>query len=137
MPDNLSVGRAAVRMAISRTREEEGRLKEELRAEGIAAAAVDLGGDFVTSLAKMVERAIVAARREGVVRPIHAHEGAVAGAAREALGIVGQRALGFNIGGKLGIARGGGHLAVAVFAGVGLVYLDDVAIGLAHRAVPE
>ncbi|MDI3297797.1 MAG: HutP family protein [Bacillota bacterium] len=137
MPDNLSVGRAAVRMAISLSREEEARLKEELRAEGIAAAAVDLGGDFVASLAKMVERAIVAARREGVIRPIHAHEGAVAGAAREALGIVGQRALGFNIGGKLGVARGGGHLAVAVFAGVGLVYLDDVALGLAHRAVPE
>jgi hypothetical protein len=38
------------------------------------------------------------------------------------------------VGGKIGIARQGDHIGVAVFIGVGLLHLDDVAIGLGHRA---
>lgn len=136
-PPNLTVARAALRLATSATRGEETRIKQELLQQGIRGVAVDFGGPYVTSIAAMVQRAIVAARREGVIAAVHPHEGAVAGAAREALGQLATRALGFNVGGKIAIARWGEHLACAVFVGVGLVHLDDVAVGLAHRAVPD
>ena len=41
---SIDVGRAALRMALTATREEEDRLKERLREQGFRAAAVDLGG---------------------------------------------------------------------------------------------
>ena len=81
-----------------------------------------------------MERAVVAAR-EGVIRDTHAEEGAVAGAAREAMGQIMTKALGLNVGGKIGIARYKDHVSVAVFFGIGLLHLDEVAIGLGHRAV--
>jgi hypothetical protein len=43
--------------------------------------------------------------------------------------------MGFNVGGKIGIARSGEHLAVAILFQIGLVHLDDIAVGVAHRAV--
>ncbi|HEY8552121.1 MAG TPA: HutP family protein [Thermaerobacter sp.] len=134
---NLAVARAALRLATSASRAEEARVKEDLLRKGIRGVAVDFGGPYTESIGSMVQRAIVAARREGVIAPIHPHEGAVAGAAREALAQLAGRALGFNVGGKVAIARLGEHLACAVFVGVGLVHLDDVAVGLAHRAVPD
>jgi len=78
---------------------------------------------------------VVAAKREGVIREVHADEGAVAGATREALTQVMPKALGLNVGGKIGIARYQDHISVAVFFGVGLLHLDEVAIGMGHRAV--
>jgi len=134
---NLAVARAALRLATSASRGDEARIKEDLLRKGIRGVAVDFGGPYTESIGSMVQRAIVAARREGVIAPIHPHEGAVAGAAREALAQLAGRALGFNVGGKVAIARFGEHLACAVFVGVGLVHLDDVAVGLAHRAVPD
>jgi len=47
------------------------------------------------------------------------------------------KAIGLNIGGKVGIARAGEHLSVAAFFGVGLLHLDEVAVGLGHRAAPK
>jgi len=85
---------------------------------------------------RIVERAVVAAKREGVIRETHVDEGAVAGATREALSQLVTKAMGLNIGGKIGIARQGEHIAVAVFFGIGLLHLDEVAIGLGHRALP-
>jgi len=79
------VAAAAIRMALTETREEEYRLKRELAAQGIQTAAVDYGGEFISSVQKIVERAVVAAKREGVIKETHSEEGAVAGAAREAL----------------------------------------------------
>lgn len=137
MSDNVTVARAALRLALSPTREAEQALKEELRREGVAGAAADIGGQFLASIPVVVERAIVAAKREGVIRDEHPHVGAVAGAAREALAQIAARATGFDVGGKIGVARCGEHLAVAVFFGVGLIHLDDVAVALAHRAVPR
>lgn len=136
-PDNLTVARAAIRMALSASREEEGELKHSLAGQGVRAVAVDFGGEFYATIARAVERALVAAKREGVIRDTHLHLGAVAGATREAMAQLGGRAMGLNVGGKIGVAKGGEHLAVAVFAGVGLLHLDDVALGLAHRAIPE
>ncbi|MBC7104396.1 MAG: HutP family protein [Firmicutes bacterium] len=129
------VARAAIEMALTDSREQEREYKARFAREGVKTAAVDYGGDFISSVNKIVERAVVAAKREGVIREVHAEEGAVAGATREALTQVMPKAIGLNIGGKIGVARQGDHVSVAVFFGVGLLHLDEVAIGLGHRAV--
>ncbi|KNZ68358.1 HutP family protein [Thermincola ferriacetica] len=127
---------AAIQMALTESREDEKLLQNRFLQEGIRAAAVDYGGEFITSVKKIVERAIVAAKREGVISDTHTDEGAVAGATREALSQIMPKALGLNVGGKIGIARQKDHITVAVFFGIGLLHLDEVAIGLGHRAVP-
>ncbi|MGI6081410.1 MAG: HutP family protein [Limnochordia bacterium] len=131
------VARAAILMALTREREEEDRLQDELGRQGVRAAAADYGGEFLPAVQRIIERAVVAARREGVIKATHAEEGAVAGATHEAVSQVSRKALGLNVGGKIGIARHGEHIAVAIYLGVGLLHLDDVAIGLGHRAVPS
>jgi hypothetical protein len=134
LPNSRDAARVAVEMAMTDTRERERALKERLP-EGIRAAAVDYGGEYIASVTRIIERAVVAAKREGVIADTHLEEGAVAGAAHEALTQITQKAIGLNIGGKIGIARAGEHVAVAVFFGIGLLHLNDVAIGLGHRAV--
>ena len=129
------VARAAVQMSLSRTREEETLCRQTLAQEGVSAAAADFGGEFVPSIMRIVERAVVAAKREHVIEDTHLEEGGVAGAAREALSQITAKALGMSVGGKIGIARFGDHVAVAVFFGVGLGHLDEVCIGLGHRAI--
>jgi hypothetical protein len=131
------VASAAIKMALSTSRQEEAILKKLLLEEhGAKAVAVDYGGEFITSAGKIVERAVVAAKREGVIKDTHPDEGAVAGAAHEALAQIMAKALGLNVGGKIGIARYKDHVSVAIFMGIGLLHLDEVAIGLGHRAVP-
>ena len=129
------VASAAIRMALSENRDEERELKHNYIERGIHAAAVDFGGETLPTISKILERAIVAAKREGVIKDTHAEEGSIAGATHEAIGQVMSRALGLNIGGKIGIARYNDHISVAIFFAIGMVHLDDVAIGLAHRAV--
>lgn len=130
-----AVCKAAVRMAMSESREEETKIKEELSSLGIKAAAVDFGSDFVNAVAKILERAVVAAKREGVITGGHAEEGAVAGAAHEAIRQISEKCNGLNLGGKIGIARCGSHISVSLFFALGLLNLNDVAIGLGHRVV--
>lgn len=128
---------AAIKMALSISRAEEVQLKKAFFDEyGIKAVAVDYGGEFISSVAKIIERAVVAAKREGVIKETHPDEGAVAGAAREALAQIMPKALGLNVGGKIGVARYHDHVSVAIFFGIGLLHLDEVSIGLGHRAVP-
>ncbi|MDI9479458.1 MAG: HutP family protein [Syntrophomonadaceae bacterium] len=130
------VATSAIKMALSATRQEEIELKKQLLTESeVRAVAVDYGGEFISSVGKIVERAVVAAKREGVIKDTHADEGAVAGAAREAITQIMPKALGLNVGGKIGIARHNDHVSVAIFLGIGLLHLDEVAIGLGHRAV--
>ena len=129
------VATAAIKMAITASRQEESNLKRELLEQSVRAVAVDYGGEFISSVGKIVERAVVAAKREGVIKDTHADEGAVAGDAREALTQIMPKALGLNVGGKIGIARHKDHISVAIFMGIGLLHLDEVAIGLGHRAV--
>lgn len=133
--DSRDVARAALNMAMTSTRETEADLKEQHLAEGIKSTAVDYGGEFLSSLQKVVERAVVASKREQVIDHSHQAEGAVAGATREALVQIMPKALGLNVGGKVGIARGGSHVAVAIFFGIGLLHLNDIAVGLGHRAI--
>lgn len=129
------VCKAAVRMAMSESREEESSIKEELASLGIKAAAVDFGSDFKNGIGKILERAVVAAKREGVIGSTHAEEGAVAGAAHEAIVQISNKCSGLNLGGKIGIARSGCHISVALFFTIGLLNLNDVVISLGHRAV--
>lgn len=126
---------AAIRMAITTDRREEKELQQEYQKMGIYTAAVDYGGEFITSVMKIVERAVVSSKREGVITNSHAEEGAVAGATREALSQIMPKAIGLNVGGKIGIARYGDHISVAVFFGIGLLHLNEVAIGMGHRVV--
>ncbi|PKM44592.1 MAG: hut operon positive regulator HutP [Firmicutes bacterium HGW-Firmicutes-8] len=122
-------------MSLTETREEEKNLQKAYAKEGIKTAAVDYGGEFISSVMKIVERAVVAAKREGVIKETHTDEGAVAGATREALSQIMPKAIGLNVGGKIGIARHNDHITVAIFFGIGLLHLDEVSIGLGHRAV--
>ena len=131
------VAQAAIMMAISETREEEHRLKEEKSLLGMRMAAMDFGGEALTSVPKIIERAVVGSKREGVISDSHAEEGAVAGAAHEVISQVLVRAIGLNFGGKIGVARMGGHLCVAAFFAIGMIHLDDVAIAVSHRAIEE
>ena len=129
------VARAAIVLSMTRTREEEKIEKVALERQGIHAAAVDFGGEFISAVTTIISHTVVAAKREGVILDKHAHEGAVAGATREAISQMINKAIGMNIGSKIGIARSDEHIAVAIFAGIGMLHLNEVAIGLGHRAI--
>jgi len=122
-------------MALTSDREEEKRQKEEYNKMGIRVAAVDFGGEFLTSITKIIERAVVSAKREGLISEVHNEEGAVAGAAREAITHLMDKAMGLNVGGKIGIARYDEHVVVAIFFGIGLLHLNEVGIGIGHRVI--
>ena len=131
-----TTARAAILICLTRSREEERALKAQLAEEDVRAAAVDYGGEFIPSIMKIVERAVVAAKREGVISTSAYHEeGSVAGAAHEALIQVSTKATGLNVGGKIGIARSGNNVSVAVFFGIGLLHLNEMAVSVGHRAI--
>lgn len=133
--DSRDVATAAVRIAVTGNFEEESAVKAEMHDRGIAAAAVNFGGDFISSINKIIERAVVAAKREGLIDAEKGEEGAVAGAAREAVSQLMTKAVGLNVGGKIGIARADHHVSVAVYFSIGMLNLNEVAIGLGHRVV--
>ena len=135
MSDSREIARAAIMLAMTATREEESAMKTELAGREILGVAADFGGEFVSSVMKIVERAVVAAKRENVISDTHHEDGAVAGAAREAVSQVAGKAMGLSVGGKIGVSRRGEHVAVAVFFTIGLVHLNEVCIGLGHRAI--
>ena len=122
---SIEIGRAALKIAVTGSRSEEQRIKQELAEQGIRSTAVDFGGEFIPSIVKIVERAVVAAQRQGLV----------SGAAHAALEQVKTKALGFNVGGKIGIARCGEHLCVAIYMAVGVLNLNELCVGLAHRSL--
>ncbi len=129
------VAAAAIEVAVTSDRQSEQNVKARYAELGIGVAAVNFGSDFQSAVAKILERAVVAAKREGIISETHAEEGAVAGAAHEAVTQIVAKATGLNLGGKIGIARGGAHISVCVFSAIGLLNLNEVAIGLGHRAV--
>jgi hypothetical protein len=132
---SATVARAALKLAMSSSREAEKEFKENYLQEGIRATAVDYGGEFAASMQKVLERAVVAAKREGIIDQTYRSEGAVIGAAREALIQVLPKAIGLNVGGKIGIARKDDDIVVVVFFAVGLLHLNEVCVGLGHRAI--
>lgn len=129
------VCKAAIEIALTDTRDDENFLKEKNLAKGIRSVAIDFGSEFNSAVPKILERAVVAAKRENVIGSSHAEEGAVAGAAHEALQQIINKCVGLNLGGKIGIARYGSHISVCVFFAIGLLNLNDIAIGMGHRAV--
>lgn len=129
------IASAAIKMALTSDRLEEKKLQTEFSRDGIRAAAADFGGEFITSVMKIIERAVVSSKREGVIAESHVEEGAVAGATREALTQIMTKAIGLNVGGKIGIARHKDHVCVAIFFGIGLLHLNEVAFGLGHRVL--
>jgi hypothetical protein len=133
--ESRDVAQAAISIAMTPSREAEMELKRVHLDQGIQSLAVDYGGEFLSSLQKVVERAVVASKREKLIDDSSHSDGAVAGATREALVQIMPKALGLNVGGKVGIARGGTHIAVAIFFGIGLLHRNDIAIGLGHRVV--
>lgn len=133
--DSKVAGTAAVRIAITQSRQEEAQVIEALKKDGILGTAVDFGGEYISSISRLIERAVVAARREGLIESVYTEEGAVAGAAHEAISQLIQKATGLNIGGKIGIVRLNNNVSVCTYFGIGLLHLDEVAIGLGHRAM--
>ena len=133
--NSTKVAKIATKMAIC-DREEEGQLKKMYGQHGIKVTAVNVGGNINSSSSKILESALVAAKRNGLIREEHLHEGAVIGAARDAIIQVSNRANGLNVGGKIGIARGGEHISVCIFLSIGLLHLDEVVIGIGHRCLP-
>lgn len=134
---SIDVAKASIEMAIS-SRESEKVLEESFKKNGILTVAIDIGGNINTAIPKILERALVASKKKGLINENnHVHDGAVAGATREALFQIYQKANGFNVGGKIGIARCGEHLSVCIFMSIGLLHLNEVVIGLGHRSIPD
>ena len=134
-PGSKDVAKAAIRLALTASREDEKAFKTRYAAKGVHVAAVDFGGEFLASVMRIIECAVVAAKREGIIGETHHEEGAVAGAVREAVSQITSKAIGLNVGGKIGIARFDEHIAVCVFFGIGLLHLNEVAVGLGHRVI--
>jgi hypothetical protein len=132
--NSVDIAKASINMAIS-SRAEEERLIEEFKKENVLAVAVDIGGNLNTSIPKIIERALVASKRTGIIKDCHIHEGAVAGATREAIMQVSNKANGLNVGGKIGVARQGEHISVCIFLSIGVLHLNEVVIGLGHRSI--
>lgn len=130
------VAKIAVILSMS-TREEENELKKKYDAINIKTAAVDVGGDLIASIPKILERALVASKRNHIIPDKHVYDGAIAGATRDAIEQVLSKATGLNVGGKIGIARYGEHVAVSIFLSIGLLHLDEIVIGMSHRAIPK
>lgn len=136
MNQSMEVAKVAAKLAMS-TREEENQLKIEYKEQGFKCVAIDIGGKFPDITTKVLERALVASKKNGIIKDVHVHDGAIAGAAREAMGQVSDKINGLSGGGKIGIARQGEHLSVAIFMSVGLLHLNDIVIGLGHRSLPK
>jgi hypothetical protein len=131
---SVQVAKVAIRMATS-TRDEEKLLDEKFKEKGILTAAVDVGGNINQTISKIIERALVASKRTGIINDSHIQEGAIIGATREAIMQVSVKANGLNVGGKIGIARAGEHLSICIFMSIGLLHLNEVVIGLGHRSL--
>ncbi|MGX4599189.1 HutP family protein [Faecalimicrobium sp. JNUCC 81] len=133
---SVDIAKASVKMAIS-SRQEEEKLIEEFKKENVLAVAVDIGGNLNSSIQKIIERALVASKRTGIIKDCHVHDGAIAGATREAIMQVADKANGLSVGGKIGVARQGEHVSVCIFLSVGLLHLNEVVIGLGHRSIAD
>ena len=134
--NSIDIAKASINMAIS-SRQEEEKLIEEFRKENVLAVAVDIGGNINSSVQKIIERALVASKRTGIIKDCHVHDGAIAGATREAIMQVADKANGLSVGGKIGVARHGEHVSVCIFLSIGLLHLNEVVIGLGHRSIAD
>ncbi len=135
MLDSLDVARAAIKLAVTNSREEEDKCIKEFYENGIKAVAGDVGGDVITSAHIIIERSIFMAKKVGIINEESFQGGAVAGAAREAQYQIINRAIGLNGGGKIAICRSGNHLSVCIFMSIGMMHLNEAMVGLGHRII--
>ncbi|WP_101773410.1 HutP family protein [Peptostreptococcus faecalis] len=136
MKNSKEVAKAAIKIALTESIEEEKSFKAEMEKLGIKSCGVNIGGNILNSIPKLLESALVSAKRNNLIKDNHVCDGAILGATREALEQVTDKTSGFNVGGKIGIARGDEHISVCIFISVGLLHLNDLSIGLGHRVIP-
>ncbi|MDN5303973.1 MAG: hypothetical protein PWP46_852 [Fusobacteriaceae bacterium] len=132
---SAEIAKIAIKMALS-TREEENRLNEKYEKYKIKTTAVDIGGKLPNIIPKIIENTLVASKRKHIIQDCHVHDGAVAGAIREAIAQVMSKTNGLSVGGKIGIARNEEHISIAVFFSIGLLHLNEVVTAVAHRSIP-
>lgn len=130
------IGRLALKLAATEGREEEQTYKIRLKQMGVQSAAVDFGGKFLDIMPKLLEHAAVAAQREAVITSSHVEMGNLVGAVHEALESMARKSIGMNVGGKLSVVRYKEHLCVVIFSEIGILYLNEIGVYLAHRAIP-
>lgn len=135
--DSIDVARAAISLAITGDMKQEELRIQELAKKGIKGAAINVGGDVIAASHQVIERAIHLARKSGIISEGHIQDGAVAGATREAQMQIVSRSMGLNGGGKIAVCRSGEHLTVCIFMSIGLMYLNEVMVGLGHRTIPR
>ena len=137
MYGSIDVARAAIQVALTGSRQSEENLIAKLGERGLRACAVDIGGNISETIHVVIERAIIASRKCNITEENHIHDGAIAGAAKDAVMQISARVNGLNGGGKIGICRGGEHISVCIFMSAGMLHLNAVVIGLGHRAIAE
>jgi len=131
---SYEVSKIAIKMVLT-TREEEKKLKEEYKKNGILTAAVNIGGKMPDMTIKIIENSIVAAIKNGLVEDNRSHNGIIVGAVRDALNQVSSKTNGFNVGGKISLVKIDEDISVAVLLNIGILHLNEVAIATAHRII--
>ena len=124
----------AILMAIS-SREEERDLITEFSEEGFKCVGVNVGGKMPSIVPKIIENALVASVRNGIIKDTRIQNGAIAGAIREALNQIQNNMNGLSVGGKIGVARKEQDLSVALYFSIGLLHLDETVMAVSHRAM--
>lgn len=131
---SYEISKIAIKMVLT-TREEEKKLKEEYKKDGILTAAVNIGGKMPDMTIKIIENSIVAAIKNGLVEDNRSHNGIIVGAVRDALNQVSSKTNGFNVGGKISLVKIEEDISVAVLLNIGILHLNEVAIATAHRII--
>lgn len=129
------VATAAIKISLATTRVEEKSIIDFYKIDHIHCVATSFGGNYTSSIFDVIERTVNIAKKEGIIGKSHAEQGAIAGATHEAIMDIINKATGLNVGGKIGIARLNEHVCVSVFFEIGLLHLDEIAVGLGHRVI--
>ena len=93
---SLDVAKAAVKVSMTSSRSEEEQLVQQLKTQGIHATAVDIGGNLIQSIPKIIERAIIASRKTHITKESFVLDGAVAGAAHRRHSRIGNKRAGLT-----------------------------------------
>ncbi|MFA5528583.1 MAG: HutP family protein, partial [Peptostreptococcales bacterium] len=71
MYDSTDVARAAIKLAITSSRSAEEQLIKKFEEKDIRGIAVDVGGNIIDTIHIVIERAILASRRNGITSECH------------------------------------------------------------------
>ena len=132
---SIEIGRAALRIAVTENRTEEQRIKEQLAAKGIRSTAVDFGGEFMPSVVKNCGARRCCGAASGHCYGNPCWRGRCCRSCPRCFGAACDEGGRLNVGGKIGIARSGEHLCVAIYMAVGVLNLDELCVALGHRSL--